>query len=41
VKDLATVKDRGTMPVKGRHEPLRVYEVLAIGAVVEQEKGKS
>lgn len=41
VKDLASVKDRGTMPVKGRHEPLRVYEVLAIGAVVEQKKGKS
>jgi adenylate cyclase len=41
VKDLASVKDRGTMPVKGRHEPLRVYEVLAIGADVEQKKGKS
>jgi adenylate cyclase len=32
VKDQASVKDRGALPVKGRHEPVRVFEVLALGA---------
>lgn len=32
LKDQASVKDRGALPVKGRQEPVRVFEVLAIGA---------
>lgn len=42
LKDLASVKDRGALPVKGRREPVRVYEVLAIGADSgsEPKKGK-
>ena len=30
LKDVASVKDRGALPVKGRREPVRVYEVLSI-----------
>ena len=42
IKDRVNVKDRGALPVKGRREPVRVYEVLAIGADsgTEQKKGK-
>jgi class 3 adenylate cyclase/CHASE2 domain-containing sensor protein len=40
IKDVASVKDRGALPVKGRREPVRVYEVLAIGADSGMEKGK-
>jgi adenylate cyclase len=43
LKDQAavSVKDRGALPVKGRQEPVRVYEVLAIGAdsTTESRKG--
>ena len=30
LKDVASVKGRGALPVKGRQEPVRVYEVLSI-----------